>query len=427
MFKKFTHSTTSIILVSVLVAGTLFPLLTGRANAGPVNEAFDQVDNEIKTELAIKIVKECFKFKDEANKADYDVYHDKYWNQKWGTDETKVPIGVYSDFGKPDESAWSGNNIVDCNTKAEMDPVLKHLGFNSVREFMELVYPLNNCDENNWCKMRGDFVGKGMGTILGAGNKLANLELGPDGKIGFSDAAIYKMLIKTYQSGECKGIFTKSQEKFDRALDDHGVDAGTNEANQFKFIEPTTGNLLSDQFAVYKLADGSPVQETGLKDYFGGNDPTCIQLARKVSEYAKKTGGSSIQQAINDTKATCHTENVAGITIGTQPAYCDQPEILRPEDDPEANNIADNGESCEAKTSVITGWLFCGAMEFLSSGMDAVLGQVENMLNVDNPELTSGSNGKLHESWNVFRIMANFMLFAVAVVTIISQAMGGGN
>ena len=84
-------------------------------------------------------------------------------------------------------------------------------------------------------------------------------------------------------------------------------------------------------------------------------------------------------------------------------------------------------DSCQEKTGLITGWLICSGMELLSKGMDAVMDQVDNMLNVDFSLLNTKSGDGLKNAWNVFRIMANFMLFAVAIVMIISQAMGGGS
>ncbi len=88
---------------------------------------------------------------------------------------------------------------------------------------------------------------------------------------------------------------------------------------------------------------------------------------------------------------------------------------------------SNDSDSCQEKTGLVTGWLICSGMELLSKGMDAVMDQVDNMLNVDFSLLNTKSGDGLKNAWNVFRIMANFMLFAVAVVMIISQAMGGGS
>ena len=83
--------------------------------------------------------------------------------------------------------------------------------------------------------------------------------------------------------------------------------------------------------------------------------------------------------------------------------------------------------SCEERTGLITGWIVCSAMELLSKGMDTVMDQVDNMLNVDIIEKNNASGGDLKKSWSSFRAIASFMLLAIGLVMILSQALGGGN
>ncbi len=83
--------------------------------------------------------------------------------------------------------------------------------------------------------------------------------------------------------------------------------------------------------------------------------------------------------------------------------------------------------SCEERTGLITGWIVCSAMELLSKGMDTVMDQVDNMLNVDVIEKNNASGGDLKKSWSSFRAIASFMLLAIGLVMILSQALGGGN
>ncbi len=80
---------------------------------------------------------------------------------------------------------------------------------------------------------------------------------------------------------------------------------------------------------------------------------------------------------------------------------------------------------CEERAKLSSGWIVCSALELLSSGMDTLAGYVDDMLNVDVVKLDN--DGGLRSSWSFFRAVATFMLVAIGLVMIISQAIGGGN
>lgn len=90
-----------------------------------------------------------------------------------------------------------------------------------------------------------------------------------------------------------------------------------------------------------------------------------------------------------------------------------------------ASEAASNEESCEERMGIGAGWIVCSLIEALSSGMDKMLDQIDSMLNVD--ALGLNENDELRTVWSYFRAIATFALFAVGLVMVISQAIGGGN
>lgn len=86
---------------------------------------------------------------------------------------------------------------------------------------------------------------------------------------------------------------------------------------------------------------------------------------------------------------------------------------------------ADNSQSCEERAALSSGWIVCGILELLSNGMDSMVGIIDSLLNVDATKI--GQDAELQTIWSYFRAIATFSLVAIALVMIISQAIGGGN
>lgn len=89
------------------------------------------------------------------------------------------------------------------------------------------------------------------------------------------------------------------------------------------------------------------------------------------------------------------------------------------------DGTGDTQDSCEQRTLLSSGWIVCGLLELLSSGMDRMVGVIDDLLNVDATKI--GNDTDLQTIWSYFRGIATFALVAVGLVMIISQAIGGGN
>lgn len=84
----------------------------------------------------------------------------------------------------------------------------------------------------------------------------------------------------------------------------------------------------------------------------------------------------------------------------------------------------DGSESCEERTALSTGWIVCGFLQLVSNGLDTIMNMVDSMLNIDAQKLYTNSD--LKASWSYFRAIATFALFAIGLVIVIAQALGGG-
>ena len=83
------------------------------------------------------------------------------------------------------------------------------------------------------------------------------------------------------------------------------------------------------------------------------------------------------------------------------------------------------GNDCTNRTKLSAGWIVCSLVEVLSDGMDALVGYVDDMLDVDVAKMDK--DGEMEKSWSYFRAIASFLLLGVGLAMIISQAIGGGN
>lgn len=92
-----------------------------------------------------------------------------------------------------------------------------------------------------------------------------------------------------------------------------------------------------------------------------------------------------------------------------------------------AGGEKDKKESCEERMKLSAGWIVCSGLQLLSDGMETLMDYIDDLLNVDVVKLNTLDDGGLHSSWSYFRAVATFLLVAVGLVMIISQAIGGGS
>jgi hypothetical protein len=82
-------------------------------------------------------------------------------------------------------------------------------------------------------------------------------------------------------------------------------------------------------------------------------------------------------------------------------------------------------KSCESENgSVILGWMICGLINAMDGMVSKSTELVNNLLDVNAEDFANSI--QLRAVWSLFRAIATFSLVGVALVMIISQAVGGG-
>ncbi len=79
--------------------------------------------------------------------------------------------------------------------------------------------------------------------------------------------------------------------------------------------------------------------------------------------------------------------------------------------------------TCESVNgTVIIGWLICSAIGALDNGIQGLVNIAENMLDINTNAIRN--NVQLKAVWSYFRVLSTFLLLAVGLVMVISQALG---
>ncbi len=84
----------------------------------------------------------------------------------------------------------------------------------------------------------------------------------------------------------------------------------------------------------------------------------------------------------------------------------------------------DRQPSCEGENGgVVLGWIFCGIINAVDNGVQSLASIAENLLDIDSQKIRD--NEDLEAVWSYFRTIATFLLLAVGLAMVISQAIGG--
>ncbi len=163
------------------------------------------------------------------------------------------------------------------------------------------------------------------------------------------------------------------------------------------YIVDASGNANPVLYEIKKSAESNVTVGAGVTD---DGKYTCNTLAMQINQYSIPYS-NKVKEALGNNQAIGDIGAV--LTSQTKPTK----------------------QSCGQKTKLWSGWIICAGMNLLSSGMDKILDQVDNMLNVDVVEKDIANGGDLKKSWSSFRAIASFMLLAIGLVMILSQALGG--
>ncbi len=279
----------------------------------------------------------------------------------------------------------------NCNDAAWVASALDIVGITNHTEFMELFY--NKGSGNSW-KLKGDVADGKVDVVNAFLQKSANsgnTVIRCDARQGcmiidLPDATRYVLYLENLMKG-CGAKLVS------------GADA----ANSIEADHKAVINIVNSQ--------GNITKQTYKLELDLGRE---ISVGQGVTSDGKLICETLVTQLSNDTLAAAFAQRAkqaidAGQSVGDVASETDE-------------NAAD-AASCEERMKLSSGWIVCSALELLSNGMDALLGYVDDLLNVNVVKLDT--DGSLRASWSYFRAIATFMLLAVGLVMVLSQAIGG--
>lgn len=392
--KKFTVALASFVLVATL----MFQFIVTPAQnvyAGPVDEAFSQTQREINYYLASFILKSCFVPLANATKgsADYSSFDTGFW-QKGG----QSALGT-SNAGRVfvGEMSPSLNNPTDCNTDRDMNKVLDLIDLD-IEGLMSYLYPRDNCNGDS-CPARhdvGTMNNQGIYNLLLDGNKIQKVQ-GPDNAWELSEPALYNVMHREFFYGECKGRFSNDPKVEERA------EKRYEKKEYYYSVNSETGQRDQYKYATFEINDDRAIGDTGLQRFFGGNDPTCKQLAAKKSDYAQ-----AFANFIGDKRGACTGTN--------PPEYCAQPETTG-----SGNSAGGPDNTCESENVDSFGWIVCPALRTTVTFVSTAMGWFTDILDFSPVD---EQRSVLEAVWRGFRSLANVGFVIAFLVVIYSAATG---
>ncbi len=285
----------------------------------------------------------------------------------------------------------------DCGNENWVADAVDMLGFKTHTDFMNIFY--DQIEGTNKWELKtkyaidsdGDALKDFLKALDGTGSDAVTCPSRSSCIVNqLSDGARYQLMLTNFARGCGATKVTGGEDEIKTIAPDRLVTIKT--VDETGAIKDTPFKLSTDK--VTSVVVGAGVTDDGKY--------RCETIVKQINQYAPAFA-EKVKQAVEN------NQPVGDVNSALTPP------------------VVSARDACQKNTGLIAGWIICDGMELLSKGMDAVMDQVDNMLNVDFSLLNTKSGDGLKNAWNVFRIMANFMLFAVAVVMIISQAMGGGS
>ncbi|MDQ3158528.1 MAG: hypothetical protein M3P98_00090 [bacterium] len=80
-------------------------------------------------------------------------------------------------------------------------------------------------------------------------------------------------------------------------------------------------------------------------------------------------------------------------------------------------------ETCESQNHAIGDWIFCLVIDGIDKTLNGLTNGADDLLSVESQDIYSSQ--ELRAVWSYFRVIATFLLLAVGLVMVISQAFGG--
>ncbi len=387
------------LLVAILILSNLLVVFPVKVSAA--DSASELAKKEYEAVVAWGVLMHC------SGRSFPIIRKDEYNKVKWTNEALNINVG----------GIWSGPLDVNCADTSDMTKVVTSLGFESILDFNESVAPrsgdLSTCRGKDECS----FI-DGWTSIVASRMKDYGAVGADNVSYKLSNAGRYYYWFRAFDK-LCTGALSNNKEEFDKRTTDKSSLGPY-------FMVNKRGEVEERKYAFFSVPQNKEVETLGMNYDSVPDKPVisnsgsissspsfeavnCADVAKHLKNRALADGYKAlVDQLKGDCTENCDTESIVGDIVAT----------------PEGEG--ENSESCEERMKLSAGWIICSGLELLSSGMDSLLGFIDDLLNVDVIKLDSSSNSELYQSWSYFRAIATFMLVAIGMIMVIGQAIGGG-
>lgn len=114
-----------------------------------------------------------------------------------------------------------------------------------------------------------------------------------------------------------------------------------------------------------------------------------------------------------------YVAEIHSVANSEKPAGTGNLSVVQPGDDLGTEAL----ESCETLNTGALDWLVCGLFDWINTMVESLFNLVDGLLDINAQQIRD--NDQLKSTWSYFRVVATFLLLAVGMVMVISQAIGG--
>ena len=388
----------SFLFIFLIVLNLLTPILF-KSVAHAETSVFSDLELEYNRNISAWAMAKCYEDVKSIKKEDLGKNKSK---------DVGVQVGGMWNNGSANTVGDDGN--INCDNSGEFSQLSAILGFTDPpRGIQEYLYPLSGCkDKDTDCES----VKKGFDdtrTYLLAHTKTPNL----------SSSGLYwyweQLLINnSWGCGMQRIAESDPEKKFANKPIGLRYEAPNND---LIWKVDSDGKPKGYKYAIFK-------NESAKLSMFGP-DPTTnsfrmsgVATCTKLVEHLAGENGQRMAKAVYERYQAALTAN-PDKKLGSNERTDANEET--------AAEAEGNKESCEERTKLSSGWIVCMTVELLSDKMDDFKKNIDELMDVDVASMNDSTTGNLKQSWGFFRILASFLLLAVGIVVIMSQAIGGGS
>lgn len=264
----------------------------------------------------------------------------------------------------------------DCNTKSDIMPVLKQLGYKSVKDFADKLV---------------EKLGKKSSLSTGdIENILQKVVTDKGVRLNLTDKADFQYWYwtKIYREGDCKGILSNEYKS--------GYETNTQRNQPYWYVDPKNPGDEPSKYTYANFKNGEDEGVEGLDSAMVSDPPSCIDIAGKLTKERAAAYLATLKKNPDE----------AGKAPGTGSSSSAEAEE----------------DGCESNGGVL-GWLMCPVVKLLDGTVGFLDQKIRDMLYVKSDSYF-GADSDLMLTWKNIRNIAYLILIPIMLVMVIGTALG---